>query len=657
MKRCVLCLMSVVLFLAVNGCRQNTDHKQNLRVLYVGIDPGKRLPPMNFAHGAGIAESRYEEDMRGRMPAFEKLLKSHFVKVGTVDARDYREEMTGDYDVIIFDAVPEAVVPGKKSTKTNSLNLDLLSESVRKKLENVVDTKELFSARYFSDQYSKPTLFVGDKAGILGAALGLKLNWFCRCLDAHGYDLCVDHPIFKEPLPVELKYERRIAPSSAVSGVEGVMVSGVMDMWRVQTEGYREGGRNRYRQGLVAFGDGFEENGDGERIAVGVSDKKRDAVSIGRHGNFFMWGFAADPGYMTEAAQRVFVNAICYISHYGGQVPVTRKYENGYVTRNKLRQQLALFDRDAFNRYVSSREAYNEKLMELKQEVENLNAAGKEVPGDLMSQAWPQRQEVRGYEEYLNYYLKKEGERVGCPGVEAYRRYLEENMDYFYGGTGDFSFTVDEDLKQLGIAVGDVRLLDKAIGLLGGAREERERGERLLNRYSVEHFSTAEEWSAWLNGARGRLIFTESCGYKFVDKERGMRLPGQKVESRGGVQQENPVVVTASRKGNEIRVQFAIKEGFHIYSGAGEEGAYVLTSVQFEYPEGVRADGKLETPEGKAYDADPKVRIYEGTVVFIQPIKIETDVDKMVCTVTYQACDETICMPPVTEKIEIINIK
>ena len=83
----------------------------------------------------------------------------------------------------------------------------------------------------------------------------------------------------------------------------------------------------------------------------------------------------------------------------------------------------------------------------------------------------------------------------------------------------------------------------------------------------------------------------------------------------------------------------------------------MLTSVQFEYPEGVRADGKLETPEGKAYDADPKVRIYEGTVVFIQPIKIETDVDKMVCTVTYQACDETICMPPVTEKIEIINIK
>ena len=172
MKRCVLCLMSVVLFLAVNGCRQNTDHKQNLRVLYVGIDPGKRLPPMNFAHGAGIAESRYEEDMRGRMPAFEKLLKSHFVKVGTVDARDYREEMTGDYDVIIFDAVPEAVVPGKKSTKTNSLNLDLLSESVRKKLENVVDTKELFSAVISRISIVNRLCSWGIKLGFLGRLWG-----------------------------------------------------------------------------------------------------------------------------------------------------------------------------------------------------------------------------------------------------------------------------------------------------------------------------------------------------------------------------------------------------------------------------------------------------------------------------------------------------
>ena len=335
MKGIVLCLVSVVLFLAVEGCHQNTDHKQKLRVLYVGTDPGRELPPRNFAHGAGIAECRYEEDMRGRMPSFEKLLKSYFTEVGTVDARDYREEMTTDYDVVIFDAVPEPIVPGEKSGGKRSAN--------------VVDTKELFSARYFSDSYSKPTLFVGDKAGILGAAIGLKLNWFCRCLDAHAYDLDTTHPIFHEPVAVDLQYERRLTTSSAMSGVEGVTTPGVMDTWRVQIEGYREGERKRYRQGLVAHGDGFEDTPDAERITGGVSDKARDAVAIGRHGNFFMWGFAADPDYMTEAAKKVFVNAVCYIQRFGGQVPVARKYMNGWVTREKMRKQLDLYDEKTYD--------------------------------------------------------------------------------------------------------------------------------------------------------------------------------------------------------------------------------------------------------------------------------------------------------------------
>ena len=650
MKGIVLCLMFVTLFLVAGGCHRGTDGKQGLKVLYVGFNPDRELPPRTFAHGAGIAESRYEKDMRERLPAFEKLLKQYFVKVQTVDAQDYEESMTEEFDVIVFDGLPEPVYPKQEETETELA-------PVAKKLADVVDTKALFAAHYFSDQYSKPTLFVGDKAGILGAALGLKLNWYCRCLDAHAYDIRVDHPIFQGPLPVDMKYERRIAPSSAISGVEGVTTPGVMDMWRVQTEGYREGGRERYRQGLVAFGDGFEENGDGERIAGGVSDKYRNAVAIGRHGNFFMWGFAADPNYMTETAQRVFINAICYISKFDGKVPVTRKYENGYVTREKLRQQLALFERDTFEHYRVSRKAYNEKLMELKREVEDLNAAGKEVPGDLMGQAWPQPQKVMEYEEYLNSYLKRDRERAGCSDAEEYRVYLKKNMDYFYGGTGNFSFRVDRDLKQLGIAVGDVKGLERAIELLEGSPEEREKGERLLARYSTENFSTVAEWKTWLDEVRDRLIFSEACGYKFVDKVKGMAI-NRIDKTQGGVQQDNPVSVLAMRIGKEIQVQFTMKEGFHIYANSGEEGAYVLTDVKFEYPRGIEPDGKLKVPEGKAYEADPKVKIYEKKVTLVQPVKVIPADNKgvIICTVTYQACDDMICMPPVTEEIEVMNL-
>ena len=56
MKGFVLCLVSVLLMVFVEGCCQKiTGNKLNMSVLYVGFDPGRELPPMNFAHGAGIA--------------------------------------------------------------------------------------------------------------------------------------------------------------------------------------------------------------------------------------------------------------------------------------------------------------------------------------------------------------------------------------------------------------------------------------------------------------------------------------------------------------------------------------------------------------------------------------------------------------------------
>lgn len=118
MKGIVLCLMFVTLFLVAGGCHRGTDGKQGLKVLYVGFNPDRELPPRNFTHGAGIAESRYEKDMRERMPAFEKLLKQYFVKVQTVDARDYEESMTEEFDVIVFDGVPEPVYPKQEEVET-----------------------------------------------------------------------------------------------------------------------------------------------------------------------------------------------------------------------------------------------------------------------------------------------------------------------------------------------------------------------------------------------------------------------------------------------------------------------------------------------------------------------------------------------------------
>lgn len=646
-------IFALILLLLAGACRrQQTTGKQDLKVLFVGDDPSRELPPRNFVNGAGIAESRYAADVETRMPAFMELLRENFTEVKGVDARDYKESMTEGYDVVIFDAVPKPVVPGIKTPKKQNINMSLLSDSMRRKMMNVVDTKEVMSARYFSEGYDKPTLFIGDRAGIMGSALGLKLNWYCRCLDAHAFDLEQEHPIFHKPLAVDLKYEERIAPKAAVSGVDGVSTPGVLPMWRVQTEGYREGGRERYRQGLVSMGEGFTDSPDAERIAGGVSDKVRSAVSIARHGNFLMWGFAASPDYMTEPAQRAFVNAVCYISGFRGQRPVAHT-ANGWVSRVRMRDRLKVFDEETYRDYVKNVQDYNTKLTALKQEVEALKAAGETVPGDLIGQAWPTPRKVLDREALLKSFFGYDLKNAGCRTVEEYRHYLKENMDYFYGGNGDFTFTVDEDLKSLGIAMGDPKLLDRAIGLLEASAGEREKGIRLLQRYTFKNYTSAAEWRQWLAGAKEHLFFSETGGYKFYENGATSSPVQAPVAAKsGGVMQDNPVTVTATVEKAEIVVRFTIRPGFHIYAASGDAGAYVLTKIEFTWPSGIRPAGQMVCPEGKEYEADPKVRIYEGMVEFRQPLTVETE-GKVTCTVTYQACDATICLPPVTENLEV----
>lgn len=646
-------LLLTILLLA-GACRQQKDDgKQPLKVLFVGNDPAKEMPPQNFINGAGIAKSRYEEDMRTRMPAFMEFLKQYFTRVDGVDVSDYKEEMTGGYDVVIFDAVPTPLVPGVKTPQKRPMDMSLLSEERRKKLSTVVDTKEVMSARYFSDHYDTPTVLLGDKAGILGAAIGLKLNWFCRCLDAHAYDLDAGHPIFHTPLAVDMTYESRLTPKAAIGGAEGATTPGVLPMWRVQTEGYRQGGHERYRQGLVAFGDGFADSPDAERMAGGVSDKGRNAVSIARHGNFLMWGFAASPEYMTEPAQRTLVNAICYISGFKGQMPVARKFMNGWVTRDKMRAKLDLFREDTYAAYEKNTREYNEKLTAMKQEVESLKEAGENIPADLLAQAWPSPRPVLDREALLKSCLEYDAKGARCESMEDYRKYLAENMDYFYGGKGDFSFSVDEDLKRLGIAMGNAGVLDRAIGLLEGTDAgERARGMRLLQRYTLKDFATPAEWKRWLESVRDKLFFSESCGYKFLENGAQASVASRAGVDQSGVMQDSPVEVTAMAHENEIVVSCSIKPGFHIYAASGDAGAYTLTRVDFTYPQGIRPKGALISPEGKVYDADPKVRIYEGTVEFRQPLTVEKG-GKVACSVTYQACDATICLPPVTEEMEV----
>ncbi len=74
---------------------------------------------------------------------------------------------------------------------------------------------------------------------------------------------------------------------------------------------------------------------------------------------------------------------------------------------------------------------------------------------------------------------------------------------------------VDEDVKALGLSNRKIELLETCISMLE-RNDRRELATRILERYTTEHFSSAQEWRAWLNTNRGRLFFTDVGGFKFM---------------------------------------------------------------------------------------------------------------------------------------------
>jgi hypothetical protein len=81
-----------------------------------------------------------------------------------------------------------------------------------------------------------------------------------------------------------------------------------MTVWKLQTKDYPE-----TDPGLVSGLYGFNDSPDAEVFARGTAGKGPDTVPLGRHANFFLWGFSAPPADMTPAAKRLFVNAVCYV--------------------------------------------------------------------------------------------------------------------------------------------------------------------------------------------------------------------------------------------------------------------------------------------------------------------------------------------------------
>lgn len=472
--------------------------KEKLNVLYVGGSANIETSGGTLVDSAELAAS-----VKERMTNFTKFLKKHFTKVTAINGKDYDPNMSKNFDVTVFDGRPKVYRKGIREKDANGNYIKYERDA------------------YLPEDFSSAAVCIASASEDLGRSIGSKNDWYCLCLDNYAYKWDKSHPIFNGPFKVEIKGEMRPTPYDAVNYGKyyNYVAPEEVEMWQVSTRSYQDPANQGMRIGMVSRPWGYLDSPETEVISGGVSAKCIDAISIGRHGNMFHWGFAADPEELTEPAKAVLANAIVYASQFNGKPIIARKIEEVCYTRPMIHE----------HKYVDSRQGYlgREKL---EQEFYEQNikiaadAKAKLERGEKISSIESQimeylpmmkRPEPKTYDQYIKEREPKLYEIFGAD-EQAYMDYYDKNAPYFYGDvTAERAFEpiIDKEARELGIANNDIRLLDKAIELMEQGKPE---GKILLERYTLKRFATPAEWRAWVDKNRDRMFFTESGGWKWL---------------------------------------------------------------------------------------------------------------------------------------------
>jgi len=462
--------------------------KSPLKILFVGYDPER------LSHEFRKGSDEFTERDSVRMPAFRELLNRYFSEVHTMDCRDWKPVDSNPFDVTVFDYSTSIIEKGSNSGG------------------------KYVPARYLPDDFSKPVVFIGSTAAQMGARIGLKLDWLCLCLDADAHHINTRHAIFNGPIEkVNPTLVIKSTPDNIYEYTSGDTVPHTIPMWTVQTKSF--GKSDTVRIGLVSRGYRFQDSPDAEAISSGVCQKDVTAVALGRHGNFFLWGFAASPVDMTEEAKKVFVNAVAYIKRFNGQAPIARKYNDRMATTDDIRETAARATKSMWEKQTVYMEKVNREMADMKKKLQDKKATGATLTDteNQLLNAWSNMQPypAKTWEEYLKDIM---GPFAGQFGVDAkaYQKFMNDNIDYMYcDPKGFFSYSVDEDVKKIKVSNHSTRLIETCISMLKNNKDTA-LALRVLQRYTPENYTTASEWVAWYETNRSRLFFTETGGYKFL---------------------------------------------------------------------------------------------------------------------------------------------
>jgi len=650
MKRLFYALIMLIMTMNASAIKKN-----NVSVLYVGGSS-------NYDLGmASLDEASLKADISARKASFMALLNKYFTRVKCIDASEYEASMSDGFDVTIIDGTP-------KKLKDEWIENDEKGNPVA-----------YHKAQYLPDNFNRAVITIADATDNMGRSLGSKLDWYCLCLSGYAHSTNFDHPIFKGPYKVKPKMEMRKTPAEAKTYTYlcDEPLPETMPMWSVQTKDYEN--TPGYRIGLVSREDGFFDSPDVEFISGGVSSKSIGAVAIGRHGNFFSWGFAASPTDMTEAGRMAFVNAVVYMKQFNGQTPIARKFNDAIATRNHARFMKYVFSNDFYNEYVETVKKTQTFLNNMRDSLTEVKKNGGVLTESQEAIMQMPRQQIPSRAQILSQYGGSLYKTFG-DDKEAVNEYLDKNIDYLYPDANPFNVNIDTDAKLLGIANNNKQLLNKAIGMLERG-EDTDVANRILTRYTLCRFTSPQEWRAWYDKYQDKLFFTESGGWLFLVNSREKDVVGNdysvlKKEKEAQVNaaipapeqpkqaspmaqpsKTTPVVLDANAEtlpdGNKaIVITSNIFTGFHIYAKVAETDPFIETKISIELPEGYETDGAMQLPSVMLLNKESKTTVYSGENSFVQKIKGNGNGTAKI-TIEYQCCDDSVCYPPQTETLEV----
>lgn len=638
-----LLLILAVSMLTSSACWAKVK-PMKLRVLYLGGQ-------CDWTHGEMgsndhfKSQAEFEQEVAKRTASFGDLLRTYFTTVKTMPAKDWKPEMSNGYDVTIFDGRP----PVLKETE---------KEYIYKG-----QTQKMKIKSYIPQDFACPSITIASIGETVGLPYGSKNDWLCLCLDAKAHGMNLQHPIFKGPFKTKITLEKQPTPEDAFHYAyfqDGNVPDSVM-MWTVNTKGYQH--TPDFNIGMVSRPWGYTDSPDCEAISSGVCAKTLDAVALGRHGNFFTWGFVGSPMYMTPEAKVVFANVVAYMAKHQG-TPLVRKYNDRIATRKYIKEKSYYCTRKAWSDRIESNKQFYAELIAIAKAAREKKNKGETLNNEEKQYVDFTEKDIPAEQSYADYLKDRYSTVYNMFGEDESKiqQYYKENTPYFYGGEGSYNLVIDTDVKEWGIPNNDKRLLDKAITCLEN-NQEVERAQRVLKRYTLCEFTTPAEWRKWYNANKDKMFFTESGGWYFMSSDKNAaghdynvatkRQAAEKTaesnQPKEEVSHENPLAVSAHIEkldygGYDVVFDVKIMGGYHIYRSVADSDPYIPLKITFSLPNGaVLGDAIYPMPKPFVKEG---TTIYDSNVSIRQNVKLESLPATIKCTFECQCCDANVCMPP-----------